>query len=140
MASIPFPQPFDTKRCGGFGGPVVAAIDGWVQRTLLEECFEPHLVGLLPLCVPSAEAFVEFRVDGCVVVVLGGGLDGGIADSEHVVDGFQACHIQPTDDDDSQPGIAPQPGCIGTVMYFAPEIERKPYNERVDIWALGVVA
>lgn len=36
-------------------------------------------------------------------------------------------------------GIRPQPGHIGTVMYLAPEMEFERYNERVDIWAFGLV-
>lgn len=36
-------------------------------------------------------------------------------------------------------GIRPKPGRVGTVMYLAPEMEFERYNERVDIWAFGLV-
>ncbi len=42
--------------------------------------------------------------------------------------------------DSSQAEILPRPGQIGTVMYLAPEMEHKPYNDRVDIFALGIVS
>lgn len=37
-------------------------------------------------------------------------------------------------------GIQPMPGQVGTVMYLAPEMELQPYNEKVDIWAFGLIA
>jgi hypothetical protein len=36
--------------------------------------------------------------------------------------------------------IAPQQGGAGTTEYMAPEIESRPYDEKVDIWSLGIVA
>jgi Protein kinase domain len=56
-----------------------------------------------------------------------------------ILDLGQACQLQPRGDN-SQSGIAPQPGHVGTVMYLAPEMETKPYNDKVDIWAFGLVA
>jgi hypothetical protein len=35
--------------------------------------------------------------------------------------------------------VMPTPGCLGTINYLAPEMEREPYTASVDVWALGVV-
>jgi serine/threonine protein kinase len=42
--------------------------------------------------------------------------------------------------DDTTGLIAPTPGQLGTVHYLAPEMELEDYNEKVDIWASGLVA
>jgi serine/threonine protein kinase len=36
--------------------------------------------------------------------------------------------------------VSPTPGMVGTTLYIAPEMEREAYHEKVDIWALGLVA
>lgn len=54
-----------------------------------------------------------------------------------ILDLGQAHHIE---GDETQLGIQPQPGQIGTVLYIAPEMELRPYNERVDVWAFGLIA
>uniref|UniRef100_A0A093V772 Serine/threonine-protein kinase pakH n=1 Tax=Talaromyces marneffei PM1 TaxID=1077442 RepID=A0A093V772_TALMA len=41
--------------------------------------------------------------------------------------------------DDTTGLIAPTPGQLGTVHYLAPEMELDDYNEKVDIWASGLV-
>ncbi|ESZ94625.1 calcium-dependent protein kinase 4 [Sclerotinia borealis F-4128] len=33
----------------------------------------------------------------------------------------------------------PNPGRVGTIPYLAPEMERTPYGNGVDIWALGII-
>ena len=38
-----------------------------------------------------------------------------------------------------QSNVAPTPGRVGTRGYLAPEMELETYNNRVDVWALGVV-
>jgi len=48
-----------------------------------------------------------------------------------------AHHIEASD---IKVGIQPTPGQVGTVMYLAPEMELQPYNEKVDIWAFGLIA
>ncbi|KAI0968947.1 kinase-like domain-containing protein [Xylaria arbuscula] len=35
--------------------------------------------------------------------------------------------------------IFPAEGCIGTLNYIAPEMERRNYNHSVDIWSMGVI-
>ncbi|KAK3903423.1 kinase-like domain-containing protein [Staphylotrichum tortipilum] len=41
------------------------------------------------------------------------------------------------EDDDGS--MEPEPGCGGTVTYFAPERELQPYNHSVDIWVMGII-
>ena len=54
-----------------------------------------------------------------------------------ILDLGQAYHIGASE---AQLGIQPKPGQIGTVLYLAPEMEVQAYNERVDIWAFGLIA
>ncbi|KAI1309550.1 kinase-like domain-containing protein [Xylaria venustula] len=35
--------------------------------------------------------------------------------------------------------LFPEQGCVGTVNYIAPEMERRNYNHSVDIWSMGVI-
>lgn len=54
-----------------------------------------------------------------------------------ILDLGQAYHIEASE---IELGIPPKPGQVGTVLYLAPEMELRPYNERVDIWAFGLIA
>lgn len=51
-----------------------------------------------------------------------------------ILDIGSVCHMRA-----GESGIKPRPGAYGTVSYLAPEVETETYNERVDIWALGLV-